>query len=135
MSEGKKDIQVTLYVSKKAKPRLIESGCKKGDCHRPMVNENLARATINLREGFYTTRTQEIINDTKKYCEKHKLPLEIENISGKVKRIRLLLTKKILKLPALEITSQQEKLKFKASYPLDSIKFTEFLNRITLTQA
>jgi hypothetical protein len=135
MLEDKKNIQVTLYVSKIAKPVAYERGCKTGDCHRLTINENLARATTNLRNGFYSTETQKVITYTEKYCEKHGFPLEIKDISGIVKGIRYLFKKRIWKTPALEIAFQKEKFKFNPSYPIDSIKFTEFLNRVILNQA
>ncbi|MFX0014440.1 MAG: hypothetical protein ACFFB2_08895 [Promethearchaeota archaeon] len=130
MSEDKRTFQVILYVSKMSKPVMIEKGCKMGDCHSLVVNERLAQATTNLENSFYCTRTQEIIIATKDYCEKHGIPLEIKDISGIVKGIKYLLTKRILNTPALEIILNQEKFLLNPSHPLDSSAFTKFLNKV-----
>ncbi|MFX0123397.1 MAG: hypothetical protein ACFFAE_07130 [Candidatus Hodarchaeota archaeon] len=131
MLENKRLVQVTLYVSKISGPVMIEKGCKDGHCHSLVVSERHAGTPTS----FYSIKTQEIINNTKKYCEKRGLLLEIKIISGIINRMKYLVSKGILKTPALEITHKRENFKFKPSYPFDANKFTEYLNKITLKQA
>jgi hypothetical protein len=133
MPEDRNNIQVTLYVSKVSRPVVIERGCKKGNCHSIVVNERLSMATTNLEKLFYTTETQKVIIDTRNHCEKHDLPLEIKDITGIVKGIRYLVTKRILRTPTLEITLEKEKFKLNPSYPCNSSDYTKFLKKMIAT--
>ncbi|UCG00287.1 MAG: hypothetical protein JSW11_11630 [Candidatus Heimdallarchaeota archaeon] len=133
MSENINNIQVTLYVRKISRPVVIERGCKKGDCHSLVVNERISAATINLENNFYSTETQKVIINTRNHCKKHDIPLEIKDITGIVKGIRFLLTKRILRTPVLEIKLKKEKFKLNPSYPLDSSSFTKFLKKVIAT--
>ncbi|MFX1285899.1 MAG: hypothetical protein ACFFB5_19815 [Promethearchaeota archaeon] len=130
MPEDKFNGQVTLYVSKVAKPVLIEKNCSEGHCHQPVVNRRLAQMTNNLEEEFYTTETQKIIIITKNYCEKHRIPLKIQDITGPGRRLKYMLSKRILRTPALEVNGMKEKLRLKSSPSISSKTITEFLDML-----
>ena len=130
MPKDRNDIQITLYVSKVSRPVSIERGCKKGNCHSIVTDERLSMATTNLEKLFYTTETQKVIIDTRNHCKKHDLPLEIKDITGILKGIRYLVTKRILRTPTVIIRLRKEKFKLHPAYPYNSTDYTKFLNKM-----
>ena len=107
--------KLILYIRKSSKPVKVEWGaCSEGKCHARVPNKIIFNATAQLPDQFLSTDTLRSILFFENYCRNNNLSFELRDITGLYQTVRLLLRRRILKTPVVEIkgTNETEIIKF-----------------------
>jgi hypothetical protein len=96
--------EITLYIRKSSKPVKVEWGaCSEGNCHARVPNKAIFNATKQLPDEFLNTDTLRSILFFENYSKKYKLVFKLKDVTSLYQTVRLVLSKGILKTPAVQI--------------------------------